>query len=334
MKRSKLWAGAVLVTLVLFTFSVQAQGVVSLEDQTGEEVEIETPVERIVCLNPALNEILAILGAEDRIVGINEGTEFPPVFEGILEVGGSSRNPQVEKIIELKPDVIIADTMLDEEVRKQFESFGIPVVVERASELNRLPKVIENLGKIVDNEDRAEELNSFIGEYNKLIEDRLSSLEKEDRTDVYWEWRGAYRSGNEDSNIHPRLELTEANNIAAHLEAPYPQVSAEFVWERDPEVIIRMASRSDSKEDMAQTREEIVNRQGLKEVEAVKNERVYLISWDVMNGPRSVVGSLYFANWFYPEKFVDIEPEEVYQEMLAEFYNYEGETAPVVFPGE
>lgn len=74
---------------------------------------------------------------------------------------------------------------------------------------------------------------------------------------------------------------------------------------------------------MQALRDEILGRPGLEQATAVREGRVYVMSWGLGTGIRSVIGSLYWAKWFQPEVFADLDPEAVHRELLRDFYGLE-----------
>ncbi len=325
----------ILVGLFLFTgllaVPAVAGGMLTIIDYDGFESTLDLPIQRIVCLSPSLNQILYALDAGERIVGRDSKSQFPLEVLSLPVVAKSSHSPQIEAILELKPDLIIADTMLGDDHRKKFNQFNIPVVVERPSDPERLFQTIRNLALLVQKEERGEELISFISNYEELIKSRLAGLNEGERPKVYWEWNKPYKSASAASSVHPRINLAGGKNICAELEGRYPVVSREYVWARNPQVIILMAGRGSSVEEMQVVREKAVQRTGLKETTAVKEQRVYVITWDVHNGLPSIIGSLYYAKWFHPALFADIEPARVYAELLSKFFKIK-EANPCVYP--
>ncbi len=312
---------ALCCVLVGFGVNVFAQESVTVVDSDGFEVEIALPVERIVCISSALNEILGALGVSDKVIGRDESSVFPAVLERVPVVAGSSYRPQIEAIVELNPDIVIADTMLQDEARNKFLAFGIPTIAERSSDADNLFTVIRRLAKITGTEQKGEELISFISTYRNIIVERVGNMPIEERTRIYWEWREVYKSGSSASLIQPTIDMAGAVNICADLEGDYPQVSSEYIIEENPEVIIRMESRGSSFERLVESWQEITSRVGLQETDAVRNNQVYIITWDIHNGLPSIAGDLYYAKLSHPELFTDIDPEKVYVELLEKFFD-------------
>ncbi|MCD6133587.1 MAG: ABC transporter substrate-binding protein, partial [Deltaproteobacteria bacterium] len=128
---------------------------------------------------------------------------------------------------------------------------------------------------------------------------------------------------------HRRITAAGGINIAAGEPVKVPRVSAEWVLERNPDIIVysylkaRKSAKVPSPEEMKKIRDEIMNEPGLRETKAVKEGKVYIIDTRLITGPRSIIGLLYFAKWFHPELFKDIDPEAVHKEMLQKFYGME-----------
>jgi iron complex transport system substrate-binding protein len=65
--------------------------------------------------------------------------------------------------------------------------------------------------------------------------------------------------------------------------------------------------------------DDLKSRTGWSILPAVKNNRLHIINNDIFGGPEHFIGTLYFAKWFYPEKFADINPQEIHQKYLSDF---------------
>jgi iron complex transport system substrate-binding protein len=116
-------------------------------------------------------------------------------------------------------------------------------------------------------------------------------------------------------------------NIAADLTGMV-KVDPEWVLEQNPDIIVKHASRSfgfstgydtDDPSGLIATRDEIMNRPELANVKAVKNGRVYVIDSHHTAGPGCAIGIAYWAMWFYPDLFEDLDPKAIHQEYLTRF---------------
>jgi iron complex transport system substrate-binding protein len=299
---------------------------VTIIDYTGKSMEVPSPVETVISLSSHASEILCALEGGDKIIGRGASSTFPPYLEDVPVVGESSYTPNIELILELDPDVVIADTMLSDDGREKIESAGIPVIVDRFSDPDRTIANIRNLGLILGKEERGEELADFIENYHSIIEERILDLEEKDKPVVLCEWGSPWKVATPGTSYGNKIMAAGGTSIAAD-ETPgkYVVVSSEWVAERNPDIIVFQVFGKvpPTAEELEETRNEILSRPGLSEVKAVKDERVYIITSGIVGGAPSVIGDLYLAKWFHPDLFEDIDPEAVHGELLQKFLGLE-----------
>ena len=313
----------ILISLLLL-ISVCCGETVTLIDFTGHQVELSAPVTKTVSLSAAASEILWALDEGKSMVGRSTSSNFPPMIESLTVAGKHSNSPDLELIMELEPELVIADTMLSEEDRKVLEEDGIAVVVERFIDPNRTLLVIENLGRALGKEERASELSGQLKGYQDIIKERTSAIDSEERPTVFFEWLGKpYHSASNGTSYDNFIDFAGGVNIAANESVDYPDVSPEWVIEKDPDVILHIlgSSKDYTEEELEQWRDEIISRPELQNSRAVKEGRVYVLSGTVATGIRSAIGELYLAKWFYPELFDDIDPGAEHEKLIKEFYN-------------
>lgn len=284
---------------------------VTIVDGTGESVDVSRPVMRIVSITSRTSEIICALDAGERIVGRDSYSIVPKSLEDVPVVAGSSYTPNVELILGLEPDLVIADSMLSDDYRQRIEDAGIPVIVETSWDPATVATVVSHLGIVLDEEDRAGEIIGFIEQYHDIVEERCADLEEEDKPVVFFEWSQPYHSG-----------ASGGINVVGDEPAKYPTGSPEWLAKRDPDIILRLVSSTEdlTVEMMEEARDEILSRPGLSSVKAVEDDRAYILSSPVTTGVRSIIGELYLAKWFHPDFFEDIDPEEVHEELIQELF--------------
>jgi iron complex transport system substrate-binding protein len=300
---------------------------VTVVDDTGAQVNVGTPVERIVCLNPGLTEMICALGCEDRIVGRDANSLFPASISEKPIVGQNSYEPNLELLLEMTPDLVVADTMLvyNSEALKKIESAGVPVIIEDPSNVTRVKTITSNFGLILDKEEKANEIADYIESYENLVRERVKDLTSSEKPSVYIEWHVTWQSFAEGSAGHEILVNAGGINIAAGEGALAPTLSPEYVVEKNPDVIIRMIS-GDLQGNITEyqtTRNEILSRAGLSETKAVKEGKVYVYDPVVLEGIRYPVGLLYFAKWLHPSLFEDIDPAAIHEQLIQRFFGVE-----------
>ncbi|OKY77470.1 MAG: ABC-type Fe(3+)-hydroxamate transport system periplasmic component [Candidatus Methanohalarchaeum thermophilum] len=339
-------ASRICLLVILVTFLVGASGcmeqpgdndvdgTVNLVDSAGRNLTIEQPVERIVTLTSDSAEAVRALDSGGKIVGVTKymkGTDFWGNISDQPAVG-SCFSPNYEKIAELDPDLVITYSKWAEDLEDKLRPFNITVVRLDFYKMDSVDTELQKLGKVLDKRERAEELLDFYETQKNKIKSNLSELPEEQRLDVYIEGHEPYSTASRESGWHQVLELVGADNIAEDLNATYPDVSSEWVLENNPDVIVKVVTGDafgyniDNSTRASEIYGEIVNREGLSEVDAVKDGKVILISEDVLSAMRHPVGATYLAKGLYPEKLKDLEPGEIHETYLEEFQNirYDG----------
>lgn len=297
---------------------------ISVVDYAGKQVDISLPANRTISLSNMATEIICALDGGKSLIG-RPNSAFPSYIDKVEIVGENSRSPDLERIVELHPDLLIADGMLSQENRKRIEDAGIPVIVEKFTDPSRAIIVTQNLGKILGKEERALEIADFVKKYEDIIDRRTAKIKPDDRTTVFVEWNQAYRGASTSSGYNNFIEKAGGVNVVSNASAQYPIIDPEWLIQQDPSIIIKLVSSTKeyTDEDLLEERNEIAGRSELASLKAIKEGRTYAISGIVVGGIRSVIGELYFAKWFYPEQFQDINPESVHKEMLQKFYGLE-----------
>lgn len=298
-----------------------------LTDGTGRNVTVYLPIRRIVSLNSGLTEILYALGHGYKIVGRDANSVFPQQVLDKPVVGSSSYDPNVELLLELQPDLVVADDMLfyNQEKLSKIEEAGIPVIMENTSNVTRVKTVLANFGLVLKSESMAKEIVDFIEYYENLVSERVKDIPQSEKPLVYIEWYTAWQSFAKGSAGDKIIFYAGGVNIVAEINQPAPVLSPEFVVEKNPEIILRMAP-AEAKDNLTAfmaVRDEILNRLELKETKAVKTGNVYVYDPIILEGIRYPVGLIYCAKWFHPELFADVNPDSVHAQLVQKYFNIE-----------
>ena len=300
-------------------------------------ITIPMPVESIAVLNLACAESVRGINAQDMVVGVGsslvEGSNrdfFPEMID--LPTVGKWSEPDIEAIISLNPDVVIADlrTPDPEKLEDKLEGTGITVVRMGFTYPDYSSSEIMALGYILDRKDDARELNSFAGKYSDLIEERVSSIAESERPRVYpiyYTSADLWKTGSNGSIVDMLCGLAGGENIAHDLTGGtggmYPTVDPEWVVGENPQIIFTWSSPGGyslaNDTAMRELWTKIVQAPELSRVDAAKDERVHLMTTEITSRPRWFVGLSYLAKWFYPEKFPDLDPEAIHKEYLERF---------------
>ncbi|MFC1919036.1 ABC transporter substrate-binding protein [Chloroflexota bacterium] len=296
---------------------------ITIIDYTGRYVEVPAPVERIVSLNSGMSTLICAFGDGDKIVGRDERSSFPSSLKDVFVVGGSAHSPNIELILEKRPDVVVSDQMLKDDMREKLEAAGIPVLIDSTSNTDRIIPAIKNFGLLLDKKEKADEITSFIEHYCSIVARRIAELEPGEEPLVFFQWQSLYKSASGKTVFHKPMVAAGGINIAASEPVLYPKLSAEWVLQKNPDVIVYRISGDETPGEMKELRQEIMSQPGLEDVNAVKNGRVHITKADAFLTLRYPVGLLYYARWFHPDLFNDIDPAAVHQELIEKFFGPE-----------
>ncbi|HOT06368.1 MAG: Cobalamin-binding protein precursor [Methanosaeta sp. PtaB.Bin039] len=330
----------VIRVLICFGLLVMAGSAeeITVVDSTGRCLSLDVPVQKVVSLGTGVAEYLYVLDGGKSLVGRDSYSHFPPALEEVAIAGKSSYSPDLELIVSLHPDLVIADTMLSDDNLKELENAGIPVMIESLVDPAKDIEVMERLGALIGKEERSLELIGFIKGYQDLIRKRTAGLKPDDKPKVFLEWAGkpyhTISSGNPSDTL---IRVAGGDNVAKDLgnrTHSYITVSPEWVVEVDPDVIIqqRSSNKAFSGDELRALRDEIIARPELADVKAVKDGRVYLVSGEIRYGVRSVICQLYMANMFYPGLFEDVDLDAVHRDLVKRFYGIELDGGLYVYP--
>ena len=247
-------------------------------DAIGREVRIPTFPRRIVSLAPSITEILYYLGLEQRVVGVTLFSYYPPDAKSKPKVG-SYRDVNVEKVLELAPDLVIATADGNEpHVVALLEEARVPVYVVNPRNINDVIKTIRKLGELCGVKERASNLC-------KRLEGRLKAV----KTKVYGRKKPLVFlqinlrpiiSVNKNTFHHDVIHTAGGINMTAELHSTYPRISIEEVLKRKPEVILISCMARGGMFKRAQ--EEWMK---WKNIPAVRDNRVHLVNSDLLDRP-------------------------------------------------
>ena len=261
-------------------------------DSYGNVVTIEACPERIVSVAPNMTEMLFELGVGDKVVGRTDYCDYPAEVANIQSVGAIDK-PDLEQIISLEPDVVIATTFTEEGIAK-LDAAGIPVIVlHEEGTVDGVYVMIEDMGNIIN---KNQEAANMVAEMKATIADVQAKTKELEKPSVYYvvgygEY-GDYTAGG-DTFVGGMLELAGGDNIAKDISGW--NISLEKLIESDPDIIIISQWMND----------DFVNAPNYSELSAVKNGKVYTMDVNMLErqGYRNAQGVLELAKIFHPGVF-------------------------------
>jgi iron complex transport system substrate-binding protein len=285
------------MAVILFGFTSRAM-CATFHDALGREVMLEEPPKRIIGLAPSLTEILYFLGLGDRVVGVTQFSSFPP--EAALKpMVGSYVNLNVERIIDLSPDLVIATRDGNERRDVELlEQAGIVVYVVNPRNVGDLIETIKDVGSLCGVTQRAKAQSHKLASRVDRIVQKTGSLPKP-LVFVQIQLK-PIMTVNRDTFHHDLIVLSGGRNMTGDEPITYPRISLEEVIRRKPEVILISSMERQGRFEKA--RQEWFK---WSSIPAVQTGRVHLIDSDLIDrpSPRLIEGLETMATFVHPEVF-------------------------------
>jgi iron complex transport system substrate-binding protein len=323
---------------------------VIITDSSGREIEIACPVDRAIVVYSQLLLTIKAIGVEDeKIIGLDEFTygQYEDIFTGLKDrptVGRNLFNLDLEKIIDMEPQVVIGTpTTISRipELEEELGKVGIKVV-GLDFKMQNVEDVISTLGTMFGKEERAKEYSDFWFSKLEVVGNTFNEigLGSEEKVKVYWEnTSSAYTTISSSSSAHELVEMAGGLNIARELIGSSPEVDPEWVITENPEVIMKYPMGAEYQGGFGQTdtepfeeiRVEIMERPGFRNIRAVQNGDVYVMSQIIKTGAFENAAICYIAKILYPDLFEDLDPEEYLREMVEKYLGLDWEVMDGVF---
>ena len=294
---------ALIMTLSIFVLSgCSSQTDRMVTDREGTEVNIPTKIKKIISTAPSNTEVLMALGLGDKLVAIDKySTDIEGINTELPQIDFS--NPDAETIIGLEPDIVIASghnkTGSVEDPFKAISESGIPVVyIPSSDSIDGIYKDIEFIANVVNERSKGKEIVDDMKaqvEEIKAIGDTIT-----DKKSVYFEISPApyLSSFGKSTFLNEMIEIIGAKNIFENEEG-WVSPTAEAIIDANSDVIITNAGY------MENPTEEIKSRDAWENINAIKNNEVYLVDKNASSRPsQNVIKALeQMAKAVYPEHY-------------------------------
>jgi iron complex transport system substrate-binding protein len=271
-------------------------GATHVTDDAGRQLLVPTRVERVVSLAPNLTEIVYAVGAGDRLVGDTSYCDYPPQAK-LVEKVGDTLHPNIERIIALRPQVVLVSTASQlEAFTRQLAERQIVVYVADAHDLEAVFVSIAKLGALLGEADRTEKLVASLRARTAAVESAVKSATP---VRVFYQLsaKPLYTTGRE-SYITDMIRRAGGVSVTADVPGAWPRYSDESALATQPDAIVLPSGGS-----MGAANSEVT--EPLKKSTAALTGRVFKINDDFLNrpGPRLVDGLEAMARALHPEAF-------------------------------
>jgi ABC-type Fe3+-hydroxamate transport system substrate-binding protein len=228
----------------------------SYTDQLGREIRLnsEKSTLRIVSIVPSQTEFLFDIGLAENIVGITKFCIHPSYALKEKNIVGGTKNINIQKIIDLKADIVIANKEENEQSQIEELMKHVPVWISDIYTLDDAYQMMLSLGDLFD---KSTESKALVTEIRNSFE-HFQAL-KTNKKVAYFIWRGPYMLAGENTFINHLLEKMGYENIAltSTNKSRYPEINAEELHTLQPEIIYLSSEPYPFKEKHLQELQEI-----------------------------------------------------------------------------
>ena len=250
---------AVGVALFLASFSLTAcPASVTVTDDRGITVVFDTPPQRVISLLPSLTESVCALGKCSALVGVDRFSNWPKSIQGLPRLGGMG-DVNIERIIQLKPDVVLLEKASP--VIARLNGLGIKTVALDIQSMGDEERALKKLDTVLGTTESGRVWNQIQQEImraNKQLPSRDKNIQ------VYFEVNPAPYAAGRNSFIGEILTQLGLVNIIPESLGPFPKINPEFVVQAKPDVILLTES----------TTTNIQRRPGWRSIPAVTRNRI------------------------------------------------------------
>lgn len=193
---------------------------------------------RIVSLAPSTTEIVCALGLYENLAGVSTMCDYPKEVKRKEKVGSFSE-PNIERILALKPDVILATGLEQAQTVERLKRLDLPVIVSDPKSFRELYESILAIGRACGREKEAASLINKMKKTISAVLERIALIEPGKRPKVYFEiWHDPIMTAGKGSFIDEMITVAGGMNITSDAPRPFSQFSPELIVKRDPDVII------------------------------------------------------------------------------------------------
>lgn len=254
-----------LCSLLLLALTSLAWGARLERDDTGRTMRIPDHVHRVVCLTPSVTNTIYALGAASDAVGVTDYTYYPPEARQKPHVG-DVLHPSLEKIVSLRPDLVIAVSSLnDAETVRGLERTGIPVFLLNVSSLSELYRAVTTLGKLLD---RQKEATVLVAQLRARENKVRAQWQTGNRPSVFLVLSmDPCITAGRNAFLTELISAAGARSVTEDLPRDWLQVNLEAIIPKKPDYILLMKGSPFGLKEMQR-------RAGWNSLEAVRSGRV------------------------------------------------------------
>jgi len=267
-----------------------------LTDEIGRKVKIPNAPKRIISLAPSITEVLFALGLQEKIAGVTDFCDYPEAALNKPKIGGFI-NPSIEKIVSLKPDLIVGTRDGNRmEIIHRLSGLGFSVFLIDSKSFDGVIRTIGNIGEIAGRQNESRRITRDLMARKEYVLTRTRSLPK---PKVFFQVGYApIITVGRGTLADDLIRLAGGESISEHESLSYPLYSIETILLKAPEIIIM--SSMESKRDCLNL---VKMWQNWRSIPAVKINAIYVVDSNLVDRPtpRIIEGLEVMMRIIHPE---------------------------------
>lgn len=249
-----------LVLLALCSSAAATRYPLTVTDDLGRTVTLRQEPKRIIAMLPSHTETLMAIGAGDKLVAIDRYSNYPKAATDRLPKVGSAFQPDIEAIVALKPDLVLADESSSSRLTEKLAAAGLTAYGGTAQTYNEVFDKMAVLGKLTNREAGATRL---ITKTRSELNELQRSVAKLPTVSVYYEVDPSPYSVGPNSFIGTLISKAGGKTIIPAALGDFPKIDPELIVKANPQVVVGV------------TPEDAAKRPGWGALRAVRTGRVY-----------------------------------------------------------
>ncbi|MFN3792865.1 cobalamin-binding protein [Massilia sp.] len=259
-----------------------AAGAVTVHDDAGNAVTLDKPALRVISMAPHVTELLFAAGGGSHIVGAVNYSDYPEAAKSIPRIG-SNREIDLERVISMKPDLIVA--WMHNNAERQIEAvrkLGVPVFLSDPQKLEGIPDNVARLGQLMGTQAVADSAAAELRRQLAGLRERYAGRPTVRAFYQVWDKPLYTLSGRH--IVTDALRLCGGENIFDKLTVTAPIVSVESVLQADPEAVFGTAEKNYGGVNLWKPYSSLT---------ATRKGNLFTVDGDLLNraGPRMIAGT-------------------------------------------
>src|SRR5487761_625286 len=269
-------------------------------DETGRRVAVPVDVRRIVTLAPNLTEIVYALGAQDRLVGVSNYSDYPPDAKSKPRVG-MQLNPNLEAIVAARPDIVLVAAVNRYETADALARLGIAVYGTDPHTVEGTLASIEHIGDVIGASAQAESVIANLRQRLDALKSKLAGMPP--TRVLFVVWQDPLTSLGQHTFIADALRFADAQSVV-EAKQDWPQISLEEVVRLNPDYLVFASGHFGDAGARAQRLAELRGEAGWRELTAVREGHVAVISDEInLPAPGLIDAIEQLAHQLHPNAF-------------------------------